>query len=129
MASVRQRGMKGIAMQVVERWYTPEFRASAPEITQATLQMLEATSAEGYLACCGALRDADFRETISAIRTPTLILTGAKDPAAPPADGKYLSSTILGSRYSELNAAHISNVEVPEAFTREVMHFLRDEGV
>jgi 3-oxoadipate enol-lactonase len=129
MASVRQRGMKGIAMQVVERWYTPEFRASAPETTQATLQMLEATSAEGYLACCGALRDADFRETIHAIRTPTLILTGAKDPAAPPADGKYLSSTIPSARYAELDAAHISNVEVPSEFTREVMSFLSGEGV
>jgi len=127
MAAVRQRGMKGIAPVVLERWYTPEFLASAPETAQATSQMLESTSLDGYLACCAALRDADFREDIKQIRTPTLVISGAKDTSAPPADGRYLSSAIPGAQYVELNAAHISNIEAPAEFTREVMHFLNAE--
>jgi 3-oxoadipate enol-lactonase len=121
IAAVHQGGMKSVALQVVERWYTPEFRASAPETTRATLQMLEATPAEGYMACCAALRDSDMRESIKQIRTPTLILTGAKDPVSPPADGKFLASTIPGAQYRELNAAHLSNVEAPTDFSREVL--------
>ena len=127
MAAVRRRGMKGIAPVVLERWYTPEFRASAPAAAQATSQMLESTSLDGYLACCAALREADFREDVKQIRTPTLVISGAKDPSAPPADGRYLSSAIPGAHYVELNAAHISNVETPAEFTLEVMRFLDAE--
>jgi 3-oxoadipate enol-lactonase len=128
IAAVRQGGMKSVASQVVQRWYTPEFRASAPATTHATLQVLEATPAEGYLACCAALRDSDLRESIKAIRTPTLILSGAKDPVSPPADGQYLANAIPGAQYRELNAAHLSNVEAPADFSREVLRFLTPEG-
>src|SRR5271163_3034131 len=117
MAVVRQSGMKGVAPAVLERWYTPEFRASDAATVQATSRMLESTSLEGYLACCAALRDADFREAVKEIRTPTLVISGAKDASAPPADGQYLSSVIPGAQYAELNAAHISNIETPAEFT------------
>jgi 3-oxoadipate enol-lactonase len=128
IAAVREGGMRSVAAQVVERWFTPEFRASAAEAMHTTLQMLEATSPEGYMACCAALRDENLREAVQQIRTPTLILTGAKDPVSPPADGKFLSAAIPGAHYRELNAAHLSNLEVPEDFTREVLRFLTSEG-
>jgi 3-oxoadipate enol-lactonase len=128
MAAVRQRGMRGIAPVVLERWYTPGFLANAPAAAQTTSRMLESTSLDGYLACCAALRDADFREDVKQIRTPTLIISGAKDASAPPADGRYLFSAIPGAQYVELDAAHISNIELPEDFTREVMRFLGPKG-
>jgi 3-oxoadipate enol-lactonase len=128
IATVRQGGMKSVAQQVVERWYTPEFRASSSAAPRTTLQMLEATPADGYVACCEALRDADVRESINQIRTPTLIISGAKDPVSPPADGKFLSSTIPGAQYRELNAAHLSNIEARADYTREVVSFLAAEG-
>jgi 3-oxoadipate enol-lactonase len=128
IAAVRQGGMKSVAQQVVERWYTPEFRTSEPEAARATLQMLEATSAEGYIACCAALRDEDVRESIQRIRTPTLIISGALDPVSPPADGKYLCGVIPSAQYRELEAAHLTNIEASGDFTREVVSFLTLEG-
>jgi 3-oxoadipate enol-lactonase len=128
IATVRQGGMKSISTQVVERWYTREFRERAPEAVRATLEMIEGTAAEGYVNCCGALRDSDLREDVANVRTATLIISGAHDPAATPADGHFLSSSIPGAQYSELNAAHLSNIEAPEEFTREVMRFLTSEG-
>jgi 3-oxoadipate enol-lactonase len=126
---VLREGMASVATQVVERWYTPEFRRDHPEQVRATLQMLEATPAEGYAACCGALRDTDMREAIHAIHTPTLILTGAKDPVSPPADGQFLAAQIPGAQYRELQAAHLSNIEAAESYTDAVIHFLTSEGV
>ncbi len=128
IAAVRQGGMKSVAQQVLERWYTPEFRDSDPETARATLQMLEAISPEGYVACCAALRDTDLRETVSAIRTPALIISGAKDPGSPPADGKYLANKILGAQYLELAAAHLANVEASAKYTSAVVNFLTAEG-
>ena len=91
--------------------------------------MVENTSSEGFIACCEALREADFRESISAIRTPTLVISGTHDTATPPADGKFLAKQINGARYVELAAAHLPNIEQHDRFTQEVSEFLREPRV
>jgi 3-oxoadipate enol-lactonase len=122
--AVRKGGMKSIAPAVIERWFTPSFRAAAPETIAHTQRMIEASPPEGYAACCAAIRDMDQRETISAITLPTLVISGAMDPATPPADCQFLASKIRGARYVELAAAHLSNVEAAAQFSAEVLRFL-----
>jgi 3-oxoadipate enol-lactonase len=121
---VRKGGMEAIVSSVLERWFTPSFREHAPEAVEPIRQMLVKTSADGYISCCAAIRDMDLREEISTIRLPTLVITGAHDPATPPEDGRFIASKIQAARYVELDAAHISNVEAQEQFTAEVMSFL-----
>jgi 3-oxoadipate enol-lactonase len=121
---VRKDGLKAVAAGVLERWFTPKFRARAPQVWESALQMLEAAPPEGYAACCAAVRDYDARETIAAIRVPTLVIAGGKDSATPPSDGRFISEQIPGARYVELNAAHISNIEAAERFTAELIQFL-----
>jgi len=58
-----------------------------------------------------------------AIRAPTLVISGAHDPATPPADGRFLAQQIPGARYAELNAAHLSNIEAQDRFNQEVVAF------
>jgi 3-oxoadipate enol-lactonase len=122
--AVRKSGMKSVAPAIVERWFTPAFRAAAPETIAQTLRMIETSPPEGYAACCAAIRDMDQREAISSINVPTLVIAGAQDPATPPADGKFLVSKIQGAQYVELPAAHLSNVEAAAQFSSEVLHFL-----
>jgi 3-oxoadipate enol-lactonase len=122
--AVRKDGMKSIASAVIERWFTPSFRAAAPETVAHTQRMIEASPAEGYAACCAAIRDMDQRETIASITLPTLVISGAKDPATPPADCQFLAGKIRGARYVELPAAHLSNVEAAAQFSAEVLRFL-----
>ena len=122
--TVRTSGMKAVAASVVERWLTPEFRARAPQAAESALRMLGAAPPEGYAACCAAVRDFDARDLIAAIRLPTLVITGSKDPATPAADGRFLADHISGARYVELNSSHLSNVEAAEPFTAELIHFL-----
>jgi 3-oxoadipate enol-lactonase len=117
--------MKPIAAAVVERWFTPAFRQNAPAVIATTQKMLEESNPEGYAACCGAVRDFDYREKLDKIRTPTLVISGTHDPATPPSDGHFLETHIHGARYAELNAAHLSNIEDPDRFTQEVSAFLR----
>jgi 3-oxoadipate enol-lactonase len=122
--AVRKNGMKSIAPAVVERWFTPAFRQKSPEIISNTLKMIEEANPDGYSACCAAIRDCDYREQVTAIRTPTLVISGAHDPATPPADGRFLSQQIPGARYAELNAAHLSNIEAQDRFNQELAAFL-----
>jgi 3-oxoadipate enol-lactonase len=125
MAAMRKGGGKSIAPGAMERWFTAPFRQREPETIARIQRMVESTTVEGYVACCAALREVDLREQIAQISTPTLVISGTHDPATPPADGKFAAKHIPGARYLELDAAHLSNVELHERFTQEVCNFLR----
>jgi 3-oxoadipate enol-lactonase len=122
--AVRKNGMKSIAPAVVERWFTPAFRQKSPAMISNTHKMIEEANADGYAACCAAIRDCDYREQVAAIRAPTLVISGAHDPATPPADGRFLAQQIPGAHYAELNAAHLSNIEDQDRFNQELAVFL-----
>jgi 3-oxoadipate enol-lactonase len=123
--TVRKGGMQSVVPGILERWYTTEFRSASPEAVESTRRMLLNTPVEGYAGCSAALRDADLRNEIAGIRLPVLIIAGASDPATTPADGRVLAETISGSRYVELQAAHLSNIEASDAFTMELSAFLK----
>jgi len=122
--AVRKNGMKSVASAVIERWFSQAFREKAPATVSRTLKMLEEANPEGYAACCGAVRDFDFRKQLGRIHIPVLVIAGAHDPATPPADGRFLADQIPGARYAELNAAHLSNIEDHGRFNNEVASFL-----
>jgi 3-oxoadipate enol-lactonase len=126
IATVRKDGMKSVAAGVIERWFTPDFRLSSPEKVARAQQMLENASPEGYAGCCAAIRDMDQREGVTQITTPTLVIYGARDPVTPASDADFLSERIHGSAKVELDAAHLSNVEQPDAFTKAVSDFLSE---
>jgi 3-oxoadipate enol-lactonase len=86
---------------------------------------LENTSAEGFIASCAALRDSDQRAILARISAPSLVISGAHDQAATPADGRYLMENIRGARYVELDAAHLSNIEARVEFNATLEGFLR----
>ena len=122
--TVLAKGMKEIAPAVIGRWFTPQFIETNPAQVGATRAALEATDPQGYVACCAAVRDFDARAEIAKLRVPTLVITGAHDPATPPADGRFIADQVSGARYAELDAAHISNIEARERFNHEVGSFL-----
>jgi 3-oxoadipate enol-lactonase len=123
--AVREGATKAVAQQVVERWFTPEFRANYPDQIAKTKQMIESTSTDGYLGSCAAVRDFDFWENVGAISAQTLVIAGVHDQSVPPSEAQKLAKQIPGARYLDLPAAHISNIEAAGRFTDEVISFLR----
>ena len=85
---------------------------------------MERQPADGYIACCAAVRDMDQRDAIVAISAPTLVISAAHDLPTPPADGRFLADRIKGATYVELDAAHISNIEAASPFTAALLEFL-----
>jgi 3-oxoadipate enol-lactonase len=128
ITAVQQGGMKAVASGVIDRWLTAGYRTAHPAETSQVLAMLESADPVGYAACCGAVRDMDYREQLNRVQVPTLIIAGTHDPATPPSDGRFLESHIRGAKYAELSAAHLSNIEAHEAFNREVLAFLKTQG-
>ena len=122
--TVRSGGTKAVAQPVVDRWFTPEFRAKNPKAVAKTKEMIESTNPDGYIASCAAVRDFNFWPEVANIHAPTLVIAGAHDPAVPAANVQRLANSISGAKYLELNAAHISNVEDADKFTAAVKTFL-----
>ena len=116
--------MAAVTESVIGRWFTPEFRSSSPEVVEKARTLLKRTPPEGYVGACAALRDADERSNLATITAPTLVITGSRDPATPPADGRAVAGAIRGARCVELQASHLSNLEAAQAFTAEVVSFL-----
>ena len=77
--TVQAGGMNAVRETVLERFFSPAFRNSRPEVVAATGETLVATDPGGYIGACAALRDADLRSAVAAIRVPSLILGGALD--------------------------------------------------
>jgi 3-oxoadipate enol-lactonase len=123
---VRREGLAAASASIIARWFTPAFFDSEPEIVETMRQMLAHMPADGYIACCEAIRAMDQRVTLSRIRAKTLVIAGALDTAATPAEGRYLAEIISGARYLELPAAHLSNIETPDAFSDALVRFLTE---
>ena len=123
---VRARGTSAIADAVLGRWFTQRFRDESPVTIARFREMLEGTPAEGYAACCEAIARWDARSDVSAIRAPTLVISGDDDVAAPPQDGAFLAGSIPGAELTVLpECAHLANVEQPALFTRALLGHLR----
>ncbi len=120
------KGMEAIANAVLGRWFRPAYRDAHPEVVARFRAMLIATPAEGYAACCDALADADLTARLAEITAPTLVLTGSDDPVVTPADGDALAAAIGGGAVHTVidRAAHIANVEQPDAFTAALLRHL-----
>jgi 3-oxoadipate enol-lactonase len=118
-------GMAALVDGTVQRWFKAGFPEREPALIERVREMILATPVAGYQGCCAAIRDMDQRESIRSIATPALVIIGAHDPATTPAAGQLIAERIRGARTVTLDAAHISNLEQPEAFTRAVVDFLR----
>ena len=116
--------MQGLRDASIERWFTPAFASMRPELVTPITDMLAATSPKGYAANCGAVRDADFRDRLGEIKVPLLVVSGSADAVTPPSGGLFIQERVAGAEYVEFQAAHLSNVEVGEPFSRRVADFL-----
>jgi 3-oxoadipate enol-lactonase len=127
IAKVKAEGMKAIASAVIARWFTADFLRDRKELAARFEVDLIATPAEGYVSCCAAIRDMDLREASRKIVNPTLVVVGTRDLATPPELGREVAANAKNAHVVELDAAHWSNVEQSDAFTRVVVDFLSGE--
>ncbi|QNJ95090.1 3-oxoadipate enol-lactonase [Mycolicibacterium fluoranthenivorans] len=120
-ATVRAGGGVAVAEAVVARWFSPGY----PGDRTYWQQMVAATDAEGYAACCEAIAKLDVREQLPSITAPTLVIAGSDDPATPPAVLASIADAIPGARLLVVDhAAHLANVEQPAIITSAIIDHL-----
>ncbi len=123
--AVLDGGMTAVENAVMERYFSPRVLASPNPRVATSRTALLAANPVGYAGCCAAIRDMDQRPILGRIGVPTLVIGGTLDTATPwEGHGDFLAASIPGARAVVLEAAHLSNVELPSAFTNALFDFL-----
>jgi 3-oxoadipate enol-lactonase len=121
---VTEKGLAAMVDTNMQRWFTEGFRKRAPQAVDRMRDIFVTTKIPGYVACCQAIAAMDFRDSNTNIEAPTLVVVGSQDVATPPSAGEAIHQQIKGAEIVSLDAAHISNMEQPEAYTKTVLNFL-----
>lgn len=122
---VRAEGTAPLVDAAMGRWFTPAFLSQHPDVVSRYRTMFSGVDPEGYASCCDALATADVAAQLGRVQAPTLVLAGAEDPVVPPESATATMKAIAGSSLSVLaGAAHLANVEQPDAFNNAVLAHL-----
>jgi 3-oxoadipate enol-lactonase len=123
---LRDNGMGAIADATIPTWLTEETRNTRPALVERVRGMILETSPEGYLGATEALRALDYKSRLHEIRCPIRLVVGTAD-GLHPAEMRSMAELIPGAQLAEIPAAaHLANVENPEAFNKEVRAFLSE---
>lgn len=119
-----EKGMQPLVESTLARWFTERFRKSQPGPVAAIGKLIASTPVAGYVGCCHAIPKINLTARLKEIRAPILVLCGDQDPGTPPAMAEEIHRSAPGSKLVMIaNAAHLSNLEQPAAFTRAMQDF------
>jgi len=123
IAIAKSKGMAGLVDGTMERWFTEPYRKrNSPEF-QKIRDLVLKTPVAGFVGCGQAIMKLNTTARLKDIKLPVLAITGEQDGAAP--GTKYIGEHVPGAKYVGIpQAAHIANIEQPEAFNRALREFL-----
>jgi len=126
---VRAQGMDAIADRVIGRWFTPAFLTRRPDAVAGIKALLLATPPEGYAATCEALAAMDLLDDLPRIVASTRVIAAAEDQSTPPEQSQEIARRIPGAELVVIpDAAHLANVEQPEAITDQILDHVTMES-
>ena len=69
----------------------------------------------------------DYLSQLKNVNLPTIFIVGAQDGGTPPEASQAMHKEVAGSQYMEIDpAAHVSNMENPNAFNKVLDDFFSD---
>jgi 3-oxoadipate enol-lactonase len=123
---IKEQGLAFMADKIVPRWFAPSFAKLHSSAYQGYLNMLGRTSADGYIAMCEALREADFTNRLGSLTMPTLVMTGTFDVSAPPSAARALTEAIPNAQFELVgDAGHMTCIEQPRVVAQSIQQFLQ----
>jgi 3-oxoadipate enol-lactonase len=127
IAAVNSGGVEALADAVMERWFSPPFRATLE--LRAWRNMLTRTPADGYAGCSAAIAGTDFYTTTAALTLPCLGIAGDHDGSTPPDLVRETVDLVKGAQFHLVRGAgHLPMVEQPADFAAALNDFLKETG-
>jgi len=124
------QGPQAIADIMLPRLLSAGTIAVRSDLVSKVRAMIVNNSPETIVADLYAMIDrANSIPSLSQIACPTLIIVGELDRGTPPSDAQLMAKHITDARLAVLaEAAHLSNLENPEAFNTAMHAFLNEIG-
>lgn len=127
--TVETQGTEAVLASTLERWFTAPFRQARPEVVAKVAAMIRSTPVPGFVGCSHAIRKINLTARLAEIRCPSLIIVGKDDPGTPVAMAEEIHRALPGSELVIIpTAAHLSNLEQPDAFNQALAKFLDKAG-
>lgn len=126
-ALAKEKGAGAIGERMLPKMLTPKALDERADLKKLVSDMMGRQPVPGVVGALMAMRDRpDSTPTLAQISVPTLVITGAEDTLLPPKESELIRDGIHGAKFAMLDgAAHLSNVEQPDAFNRAVKEFLK----
>jgi 3-oxoadipate enol-lactonase len=125
-AEVAEReGLEPLVDSMVERWFTPEFRAAHPDQVERARATVLANDPPAFAAACRANAARDWTGELDRIACPVLVLAGAQDPGE-----ATRSAEVFGGRLRDVEVhvidgtSHLLPIEQPERVNQLLLRFL-----
>lgn len=122
------QGPSAIADLMIPKLLSPTTIQTRPEIVRNVRGMIEGNQISGIAGDLMAMAERpDSVPLLEYIACPTQIIVGELDQATPPSDARLMADQIPGARLALIpSAAHLANLEQPEAFNKIVTSFVAD---
>ena len=128
ITSVLKADPSETAEMFLRNWFPSNLlRADGPMIAKIR-EVLLATDPQGFAGSYAAVRDMDLRRPIALISSPTLVIAGQYDTVTLASHSDLIATTVPGARLVTLPVVHLSNLELPDVFTRTTLEFLLLKG-
>ena len=123
-----KQGPSAIADLMIPKLLSPTTIQTRPEIVRNVRGMIEGNQISGIAGDLMAMAERpDSVPLLEYIACPTQIIVGELDQATPPSDARLMADQIPGARLALIpSAAHLANLEQPEAFNKIVTSFVAD---
>ncbi|MCX5795159.1 MAG: alpha/beta fold hydrolase [Elusimicrobia bacterium] len=130
IASIRgieKDGLKPFADEFIKKAFAPRTLAENRPCVTFIRDTILRSDPQGVCASAAAIMSrTDTTPALARIRVPTLVVGGEDDALTPPASCQALASAIPGARFARIpDAGHLSSIENPRAFNRQMLEFLR----
>ena len=120
-----KKGPSAIADLMIPKLLSPMSIQTKPNLVRQVRAMIEGNQISGIAGDLMAMVERlDSVPLLRQITCPTQIIVGELDQATPPSDAKLMAEQIPHARLAVIpQAAHLANIEQPEAFNRIVTSF------
>jgi len=101
-------------------------RTERPDVMEQIAGLMDKATAARVTAALEAMKARpDSTPDLAAISVPTLVIVGEEDGVSPPDSARAMAGAVPGARLAVIpGVGHLSNVEAPDAFNRELAAFL-----
>jgi 3-oxoadipate enol-lactonase len=121
----QQQGMDALVESTLARWFTEPYRRARKDVMERIGADIRNTPVAGFVGCCEAIAKVDVLDRLKEIDCPALVIVGEQDHGTPPEMARAIHQNLRGSELVTIpSAAHLSNIEQPDAFNRALTGFL-----